>query len=193
MKKLAVLIAIVLLLALSAGCTPGPAPTSISTPTPALAPSPTMNNASTLILTSTPESTLKSEPVPGAEITELPHPPVTPTVKSEPVPGAEITVEQVPGPVVVKKCVTDINGEFSFDFFFVAAQGMKSSGTATLNLIITLPQGSGTTYQTDTNVVTIVINAVDGPLYTLGLRWQPPDLNSKTNKGSFAINPKAQS
>lgn len=191
MKKLAVLIAIVLLLALSAGCTPGPALTSISTPTPALAPSPTMNSASTLILTSTPESTLKSEPVPGAEITELPHSPVTPTVKSEPVPGAEITVEQVPGPVIVQKCITDINGEFSFDFFFLAASGMKSSGTATLNLIITLPQD--TAYQTDTNVVTIGINAADGPHYTLVLRWQPPDPKVKTNKGSFAINPKAQS
>ncbi|MGB9695225.1 MAG: stalk domain-containing protein, partial [Caldisericaceae bacterium] len=55
-----------------------------------------------------PTNTIDIEPLPN-----------TVTVKSEPVPGAEITVEQYPGPVVVvktKMCQTDANGDFSITF-----------------------------------------------------------------------------
>jgi hypothetical protein len=59
--------------------------------------------------------------------------------KSEPVPGAEITVEQVPGPIVIKTCITDKNGEFTLTF----PKGYKFPSSGELILTITPPKTSG--------------------------------------------------
>jgi len=120
--------------------------------------------------------------------------------KSEPVPGAEITVEQVPGPIVVKKCVTDKNGEFSVSIEEIELAYKKiertgsskiASSSNEINLQITVKPKDPTKYSTLTNTVIMKVKKSDGPKFVFVITWQKS--TTKTNKGAFAINPKAQS
>jgi len=119
---------------------------------------------------------------------------------SEPVPGAEITVEQVPGPVVVKNCVTDANGVFSFTVADIESAGklpdkhghlqaiklLKPGDQINLLMIITPPAG----FESTSNQVTITVTVTSQTQrFGFGVTFKR---KGKTNKGSFAINPKAQ-
>jgi len=116
-------------------------------------------------------------------------------LKSEPVPGAEITVEQG-FEVVVKsaiiKTVTSDRGEFSFT--------LPKEELATLpdaiDLVVTITAKNAVGYAlTDgaSNRVIIRVKKANGPAYAFVVLWQTSMMKSTTNKGSFAINPKAQS
>ena len=117
---------------------------------------------------------------------------------SEPVPGAEITVEQVPGPIVVKKCVTDANGGFWVTIEEIESaekngraifKQVKPGDKITLLMTIKPPVG----FMSTSNQVTLTIIEISKKQkIELSLLWEKEGL-TKTNKGSFAINPKAQS
>ena len=122
---------------------------------------------------------------------------------SEPVPGAEIMVEQVPGPVVVKKCVTDAHGVFSVTVGEIESAGklaekhghvqaikqVKPGDKINLLMIITPPVG----FMSTSNQVTITVTVTSQiQVFKYVLLWEK-DGHTKTNKGSFAVNPKAQS
>jgi hypothetical protein len=119
---------------------------------------------------------------------------------SEPVPGAEITVEQVSGPVVVKKCVTDSNGEFSVTVAEIEA-AYKNNGRAkiikqvkpgdVITFLMTIKRPVG--FMSATNQVSIARTVTsENQRFVFTLVWEKEG-HTKTNKGSFAINPKAQS
>jgi hypothetical protein len=122
---------------------------------------------------------------------------------SEPVPGAEITVEQVPGPIVVKNCITDAKGVFSFTVKDIesaeklaekhgqAIKPVKSGDKINLLMIITPPIRFG--YTSNQVTITVTIPATSQKqILEFCVLWEKEG-DTKTNKGSFAVNPKAQS
>ena len=121
---------------------------------------------------------------------------------SEPVPGAEITVEQVPGPIVVKNCVTDANGVFSFTVADIESARKSADNHGNLrakplkpgdkiNLLMTIKRPVG--FMSTSNQVTITVTVTSQiQTFEFALLWEKEG-HTKTNKGSFAINPKAQS
>ncbi|MGC8757751.1 MAG: stalk domain-containing protein [Caldisericaceae bacterium] len=131
-----------------------------------------------------PTNTIDIEPLPN-----------TVTVKSEPVPGAEITVEQYPGPVVVvktKMCQTDANGDFSITFSKDELSAMPDQ----IDLLLTIKVKDSMGYSLEdgaSNRIVVRLSRAKGPTYNLSLLWSQNTTQIKTNKGSFAINPKAQS
>jgi hypothetical protein len=124
-----------------------------------------------------------------------------PAIPSEPVPGAEITVEQVPGPIVVKQCVTGKDGAFSVSIkeINLAAERIKRAKPTTLapasdtiTLLVTITPPKGWTGVSTSNQVTVAFTKVPHKdIYWFVVSWVPA--LEKTNKGCFAINPKAQS
>jgi hypothetical protein len=189
--KRILLISIILAVLLLSACaalptTPMPTVTITATSMPTPAPSVTAIPMQTPII-------LTPIPIP------TPTPTPTPTTKSEPVPGAIIDVDQSLGPIVVKTCITDNNGEFSFDYPAtkqVTPSLTPSSQKVTLELVITPSKDFDDQHQLPpgyTSTVSIEINAAESSHQVLVLTWNLPDPNTKANKGNFAINPKAQS
>jgi len=133
---------------------------------------------------------------------------ITATTKSkqasEPVPGAEITVEQVPGPVIIKKCVTDKNGEFSvaveeIELAYEKIERTKITKLASpgdeITFRMTIKPPKGWMGMFTSNQVTIKVRKISESKkakFEFVLWWEREG-KLKTNKGSFAINPKAQS
>lgn len=120
-------------------------------------------------------------------------------VASEPVPGAEITVEQQPGPIIIKKCVTDKNGEFIvlIEEIELAFEKIERKGSNKIlipneiNLQFTIKPKDPDKYPSLTNKVNVTIKKSDGPKFTFVVTYQKP--TTKSNKGYFAISSKAQS
>ena len=115
------------------------------------------------------------------------------SLKSEPVPGAEITVEQVPGPTIVKStAVTNDKGEFSLT---LPKEDLSTLPDA-LDVIVTIKAKNTLGYTLAdgaSNRVIVRVNKANGPTFTFVVLWQTPTTKALTNKGCFAINPKAQS
>ena len=120
-------------------------------------------------------------------------------VASEPVPGAEITVEQQPGPIIIKKCVTDKNGEFTvlIEEIELAFEKIERKGSNKIlipneiNLQFTIKPKDPSRFPVENNSVVIKVKKSDGPKFTFVVTYQKPTI--KTNKGTFAVNSKAQS
>lgn len=124
------------------------------------------------------------------------------TFVSEPVPGAEITVEQQPGPIIIKKCVTDKNGEFTLliEEIELAFEKIERKGTNKIlipdeiNLQFIIKPKDSDKYPSLTNKVKVTIKKSDGPKFVFVVTYQKPNEKSSgtTNKGTFAVNRKAQ-
>ncbi|MDH7605240.1 MAG: hypothetical protein QHH13_10090 [Melioribacter sp.] len=131
---------------------------------------------------------------------------INPTTKSavasEPVPGAEITVEQQPGPIIIKKCVTDKNGEFTvlIEEIELAFEKIERKGSNKIfipneiNLQFTIKPKDPDKYPSLTNKVKVTIKKSDGPKFVFVVTYQKPIEKSSgtTNKGTFAVSSKAQ-
>jgi hypothetical protein len=118
------------------------------------------------------------------------------TVKSEPVPGAEITVEQVPGPVFIKKCVTDKDGKFTvmseeIELAIEKIERAKIALPEEITLQVTIKPKDPSRFPVENNSVVIKVKKSDGPKFTFVVTYQKP--TTKSNKGYFAISSKAQS
>ncbi|MGC8722058.1 MAG: stalk domain-containing protein [Caldisericaceae bacterium] len=131
-----------------------------------------------------PTNTIDIEPLPN-----------TVTVKSEPVPGAEITVEQYPGPVVVvktKMCQTDANGDFSITFSKDELSAMPDQ----IDLLLTIKVKDSMGYSLEdgaSNKIVVRILKAKGPVYKFTLLWSQNTSQLKSIKGRFACNGKTQS
>ncbi|MDD8019578.1 MAG: porin family protein [Acidobacteriota bacterium] len=113
-----------------------------------------------------------------------------PTVKSEPVPGAEITIEQLE-PVVIKSsgktnAKTDEKGGFSV---IIPADVFNKLGSE-FKLLFTIKPLQPAKYPVETNQVKVTLKKEAGPKYDFIVTWEK--LTVKANKGCFAVNPKAQ-
>lgn len=131
-----------------------------------------------------PTNTIDIEPLPNNVM-----------VKSEPVPGAEITVEQYPDPVVLiktKMCQTDGNGNFSITFSKDELASLPDQTDCLLTIKVKDSMGYALEDGASNRVVVRLLKA-KGPTYGFSLLWSQNSTQLKTNKGSFAINPKAQS
>ncbi|BAL80776.1 copper amine oxidase N-terminal domain-containing protein [Caldisericum exile] len=130
-----------------------------------------------------PTNTVDIEPLPN-----------TVTIKSEPVPGAEITVEQCPGPVVIfkkKTCKTDESGNFSITF---SKSELAAMGDQT-DILLTINVKDSARYSLEdvaSNRIVVRLLRSKGPTYNFTLLWNQNTAQNKANKGSFAVNPKAQ-
>lgn len=92
----------------------------------------------------------------------------------DPVPGAAISIEQQSSGEPVADVVTDVNGVFSFDITPVLGMVEPDADTMILNLYVTPPEGEQ--YQLPegaSNIVAIVINLDEGPIYTFVLYLEP--------------------
>ncbi|MGB9666303.1 MAG: stalk domain-containing protein [Candidatus Cryosericum sp.] len=131
-----------------------------------------------------PTNTIDIEPLPNNVM-----------VKSEPVPGAEITVEQYPGPVVVvktKMCQTDANGDFSITF----SKDELASMPDQTDFLLTIKVKDSMGYALEdgaSNKIAVRILKAKGPVYKFTLLWRQNTTQLKTNKGTFAVNGKTQS
>lgn len=107
--------------------------------------------------------------------------------KSEPVPGAEITVEQVPGPTIIKsKLTTNDKGEFTL----VVTPDQFKKLPDEFKLKFTIKPKDQNKFPAESNSVVVKVKKSDGPKFVFVITWQKS--TTKTNKGMFAINPKAQ-
>jgi hypothetical protein len=128
----------------------------------------------------------------------------------EPVPGAEITVEQVPGPEIIrdkkdkgvvttgeemeivglgfekKVCISNAQGEFSFtlpDELFNRLPGE-------FYLKFTIKPKDPAKFSVENNSVVVKAKKSDGPKFVFLVTFER--ISAKTNKGTFAVNSKAQ-
>ncbi len=135
-------------------------------------------------------------------------------VKSEPVPGAEITIEQIPTPISTQKTKeavvtqepaentgfevvlksaakarvkTDEKGGFSV----IIADDLFNRLGKEFSLIFTIKPLQPAKYPVETDQVKVTLKKAAGPKYDFIVTWEK--LTAKTNKGCFAVNPKAQS
>ncbi len=128
----------------------------------------------------------KGEPVPGAEVTLEQEPEKRAPATGGPVAGAEIIVTLSQSGTQFAKCVTNKNGEFSFNFSVDTKQGAELPEKLTFDLSITPPKG--TNYQLSegkTNKVTFEVRPPYGPRYECTLGWVPEA--GKASRGGFAV------
>lgn len=130
-------------------------------------------------------------------------------ITSEPVPGAEITVEQLSGPTIVKNAGGGESGPAEkTQFDVILKSGTKyftnDKGEFTINLTneqlskfpkeiifkLTIKPKDPTKYNSETNVVTVKVLKPQKPFLTFVVTYIKSD--TKSNKGSFAVNGKAQ-
>jgi hypothetical protein len=127
--------------------------------------------------------------------------------KSEPVPGAEITVEQVK-PTQVKSAAGGESGpaeKTQFDVILKSKLATNDKGEFTLvvtpdqfkklpdefKLKFTIKPKDQNKFPAESNSVVVKVKKSDGPKFVFVITWQK--YTTKTNKGAFAVNPKAQS
>lgn len=131
------------------------------------------------------------------------------TVESEPVSGAEIIVELVSADTKMKtskadgdnmeivglgfekkkniECKSNEKGEFSFSFQKEQLQKLPEE----FQLKFTIKPKDPDKYPSLTNKVNVTIKKSDGTKFTFVVTYQKP--TTKSNKGYFAVNSKAQS
>jgi hypothetical protein len=133
-------------------------------------------------------------------------------IKSEPVPGAEITVEQVGGPVIIKSVGRDTGVVTTGKEMEIVGLGFEKKskyytnekGEFTINLSseqfnkfpkemllkFTIKPKDPTKYNSETNVVKVKVQKPQIPTLTFVVTFIKSD--TKTNKGTFAVSSKAQ-
>jgi len=120
---------------------------------------------------------LKTAPGPGKQ-----------TVRAQCVNGAGVTISLMEFNTPVGQCVTNKNGEFSFDVIF---PGTNIPEKLKLNFSIT-PSSALALVEEATNQITVEVKTSDGPHYTFGLWWLTSQLNmAAENKGTFAVSGKS--
>lgn len=106
---------------------------------------------------------------------------------SEPVPGAEITVEQVPGPIIIKSSgKTNQKGEFTLILNSEQLQKLPNE----FQLKFTIKPKDPIKYPVENNSAIVKVKKSDGPKFVFVVTFQKSTV--KTNKGTFAVNAKAQ-
>jgi hypothetical protein len=132
--------------------------------------------------------------------------------KSEPVPGAEITVEQVK-PTQVKSAAGGESGpaeKTQFDVILKSKLTTNDKGEFTLvvtldqfkklpdefQLKFTVKPKDQNKFPAESNSVVVKVKKSDGPKFVFVVTWQKSTITTNkaitTNRGCFAINPKAQ-
>jgi hypothetical protein len=106
----------------------------------------------------------------------------------KPVAGTQVDVKLAASNTQVAQCVTDKNGEFTFDIDAVF-RGMVIPEKIKIDLLIT----TSTAYELvvdATNQITAEVEKSSGPAYTFILWWLT-DTSKGQNKGCFAVSGKS--
>lgn len=119
--------------------------------------------------------------------------PNTDMVKSEPVPGAEITVEQYPGPTIIKTktCTTDDKGNFSFSLTKDEFLQLPDQADFIMTIKVKDPKGFSLE-EGASNRVVVRVKKGDKLNFEFTLLWMQNSNQVKSNKGTFAVSSKAQ-